>query len=434
MVQDPSGGDPGVYLVPPDVLLEGPNGEYVFAADAMAGGNLAGDLGRVVHAPIDAVYTVPASDVVRWAGGDELQVELEQPVSVDLDGHTLVVEDGGSVAAADVPAVFALGGGDRTTVTALQTALVAAALDAAALRPEGERRRLAGASPSPQAGPALSEVLARITAGSAVVELFPASTRVAEGQFAFVPDPEAIQAGITRRSPAYHAAVTVQVLNGSGKVGVGEAVVERLASLDVNLPRPLNADTFSYSQTQILAGADTLPVARDIRAILGRGVVLDGPELPDGTVQVIVGDDFQASQSGHKGPAVAARPEPTTSERLARDISRPPQTRRRRTSSSSAWTRPCRTPTTSSSSAAPTRGRRRPSPTRSSKAPCRPPPRSCGGGARGRVGPRRLHRRRRARVHDDGSRLLPSRDAVGRRPAARRARGGLSAQTTKRAR
>ena len=296
VVQDPSGGDPGVYLVPPDVLLEGPHGEYVFAADAMAGGNLAGDLGRVVHAPIDAVYTVPASDVVRWAGSDELQVELQEPVSVDLDGHTLVVEDGGSVAAADVPAVFAVGGGDRTAVTALQTALVAAALDAAALRPEGERRRLAGASPSPQSGPALSEVLAHITAGGAVVELFPASTRVAEGQFAFVPDPEAIQAGITRRSPAYHAAVTVQVLNGSGKVGVGEAVVQRLASLDVNLPGPLNADTFSYSQTQILAGADTLPVARDIRAILGRGVVLDGPELPDGTVQVIVGDDFQASQ------------------------------------------------------------------------------------------------------------------------------------------
>ena len=94
--------------------------------------------------------------------------------------------------------------------------------------------------------------------------------------------------------------MTVQVLNGSGKVGVGEAVVERLASLDVNLPGPLNADSFSYRQTQILAGADTLPVARDIRAILGRGVVLDGPGLPEGTVQVIVGDDFKASQSGTK--------------------------------------------------------------------------------------------------------------------------------------
>ena len=46
-----------MYVVPPDVLLEGPNGEYVFAADAMATGTLSADLGRVVNAPIDAVYT-----------------------------------------------------------------------------------------------------------------------------------------------------------------------------------------------------------------------------------------------------------------------------------------------------------------------------------------------------------------------------------------
>ena len=92
----------------------------------------------------------------------------------------------------------------------------------------------------------------------------------------------------------------MQVRNGSGRIGVGEAVVERLASLDVNLPKPLNADSFSYKQTQIMAGPETLAVARDIRAILGRGVVLDGPELPEGTVRVIVGDDFKASQSGTK--------------------------------------------------------------------------------------------------------------------------------------
>jgi hypothetical protein len=94
--------------------------------------------------------------------------------------------------------------------------------------------------------------------------------------------------------------VTVQVFNGSGRLGVGRAVVERLASLDVNLPEPLNADSFSYAQTEILAGPETLPVARDIRAILGRGVVLDGPGLPKGTVQVIVGDDFDAQQSSTK--------------------------------------------------------------------------------------------------------------------------------------
>jgi len=299
VAQDPSGGDPGVYLVPPDLLLEGPNGEYVFAADSMALGTVSEDLGRVVHAPIDAVFTVPVSSLADWAGGGSLKVELERPVTVDIDGETRMIEDGDLVPAADLPAIFAASG-NRRDLTALQTTLVQAVLDSAALRPGAEHSPSAGASASPAAGPALSEVVARITSGDAVVERLPARTRVAEGQFAFVPDPEEIMAGITRRSPDYDADVTVEVRNGSGRIGVGEAVVERLSSLDVNLPAPLNADSFSYKQTQILAGPDTLPVARDIRAILGRGVVLDGTHLPKGTIRVIVGDDFQPPQPSPK--------------------------------------------------------------------------------------------------------------------------------------
>jgi hypothetical protein len=94
--------------------------------------------------------------------------------------------------------------------------------------------------------------------------------------------------------------VTVEVRNGSGRIGVAEAVVRQLSSLDVNLPAPLNADSFNYRQTEILAGPDTLPVARDIRAILGRGVVLEGTGLARGTIRIIVGDDFQPPQSSPK--------------------------------------------------------------------------------------------------------------------------------------
>jgi hypothetical protein len=90
------------------------------------------------------------------------------------------------------------------------------------------------------------------------------------------------------------------VRNGTGAVGVGEAVATRLAVLDVNLPPVGNAGSFDYRQTQIIAGRTAVPVAQDIRAILGRGVVLDGPDLPEGTVEVIVGDDFKASQSSTK--------------------------------------------------------------------------------------------------------------------------------------
>ncbi|HTX68634.1 MAG TPA: LytR C-terminal domain-containing protein [Thermoleophilia bacterium] len=299
-VQDPEGGDPGVYLVPPDLLLEGPDGEYVFAADAMQQGVLAKDLGRVVNVPVDAVYTVPVSKLGDWAGTGEIEVQLDKPVAVEIGGESRMIKDGDLVPVADLPAIFSDEGDGRRELTTLQTALVKAVLDAAALRPAADRSHLAGPSPSPSAWPGLSAVLARITSGDAQVQRFPAGTRVAEGQFAFVPDAEEIMAGITRRSPAYHAAVTVEVRNGSGKIGVARAVVERLASLDVNLPAPLNADSFDYQQTQILAGPDTLPVARDIRAILGRGVVLDGSGLPKHTIRVIVGDDFQPPQPSPK--------------------------------------------------------------------------------------------------------------------------------------
>jgi len=299
-VQDPEGGDPGVYLVPPDLLLEGPDGEYVFAADAMQQGVLAKDLGRVVNVPVDAVYTVPVSKLGDWAGTGEIEVQLDKPVAVEIGGESRMIKDGDLVPVADLPAIFSDEGDARRELTTLQTALVKAVLDAAALRPAADRSHLAGPSPSPSAWPGLSAVLARITSGDAQVQRFPAGTRVAEGQFAFVPDAEQIMAGITRRSPAYHAAVTVEVRNGSGKIGVARAVVERLASLDVNLPAPLNADSFDYQQTQILAGPDTLPVARDIRAILGRGVVLDGSGLPKHTIRVIVGDDFQPPQPSPK--------------------------------------------------------------------------------------------------------------------------------------
>ena len=288
VVQDPEGGDPGVYLVPPDVLLEGPNGEYVFAADAMAQGTLAQDLGRVVTC-LSTPCTPSRSPT--WAGGPPAESSRWTSRSRWWWRSTAARAPSRTVTSCRrrtcrPSSATRLGplGRDR-----LEAALVKAALDAAALRPAAERAGLAGVSPSPTAGPALSEVLARITSGDAQVERLPSTSRVAEGQFAFVPDPEQIMAAVTRRSPAYHADVTVEVRNGSGRIGVGEAVAERLASLDVNLPAVLNADSFDYRQTQILAGPDTLPVARDIRAILGRGVVLDGTGLPKGTIQVIVG-------------------------------------------------------------------------------------------------------------------------------------------------
>ena len=201
--------------------------------------------------------------------------------------------------AADLPAIFA-DAGEPARPDDVQTALVEAALDAAALRPAADRSRLAGPSPSPSAGPGLatrSHASPRAGAGGALPRRHRASPR---GSSPSCPTPRRSWRRSRAARRRYHADVTVQVRNGSGKVGVGEAVVRRLASLDVNLPAPLNADSFDYRQTQILAGPDTLPVAQDIRAILGRGVVLDGTDLPAGHHRGHRRRRLQAPQSSPK--------------------------------------------------------------------------------------------------------------------------------------
>jgi hypothetical protein len=179
----------------------------------------------------------------------------------------------------------------------MQEALWQAALASAAQRPADERgraaHRIAAASGSADTAD-LVDALAGLPLGAALVERFPSGSRVAEGQFAFIPDAEAVMARITRRAPGYRGRFTVVLQNGSGRLGVADAAARRLAVLDVNLPAPVNADSFDYRQTQILAGRDALQVAHDVRAILGRGVVLNGADLPPATVVVIVGSDITA--------------------------------------------------------------------------------------------------------------------------------------------
>src|SRR5512136_900420 len=68
-VKDAAGGV-SLFVVPRDLLLEGPNGEYVFAGDSMAAGTLEQDLERVIDVPVDAVFTVPAEALQKLAGAD----------------------------------------------------------------------------------------------------------------------------------------------------------------------------------------------------------------------------------------------------------------------------------------------------------------------------------------------------------------------------
>jgi len=295
VVKDAAADAPALYVIPAELLLEGPNGEYVFAGDAMAGGTLKQDLQRIVGAGIDAQYQLPLSALGDLTATEELQLSLPEPVELDLAGTKRTFTDRAIVSAAELPALFAAGGPSGYDAARMQEALWTAVLDAAALRPGDVRARAARAAAGRASGSAdtryLDDALRGLTAGNAVVARIPADSRVAEGQFAFLPKADDIMAAITRKAPGYHSRFTVVVRNGSGRLGAGKAVAERLAILDVNLPTPANADTFDYRQTQILPGSRALPVAADIHAILGRGVVLDGADVPPDTVVVIVGAD-----------------------------------------------------------------------------------------------------------------------------------------------
>ena len=296
-IKDVAGGY-YLYVIPRDLLLDGPQGQYVFAADSMTAGTLQQDLQRVIGAKVDAVYSIPVSSLAALAGTDQLQLSLAKPVQLAVSGTDATFKDKAVVQTSAIPELFAASGPSGVDAADMQQALWTAALQAAALRPAATARSVAAraggqAGSGAQAGSGvLADALRGLTSGRATVAQVPATSRVAEGQFAFVPDPEGIMAAITRKSPAYQSRYTVLVRNGTGAVGAGEAVAKRLAVLDVNLPPVGNASSFDYRQTQIIAGRDAVPVAQDVRAILGRGVVLDGADLPTDTVVVVVGRDL----------------------------------------------------------------------------------------------------------------------------------------------
>jgi len=297
IVKDAGTGAASLYVIPKELLVEGPNGEYVFAGDAMAAGTLKEDLQRVVDAPIDAAYRLPLAALGDLAATGAFQLSLPDPVELDLAGTKRTFEDRAIVSSSEIPALFSAGGPSGYDAARMQEALWRAVLDSAALRPGEVRTAAARAAAGRATGGGdtryLDDALKALTGGDATVASIPSDSRVAEGQFAFLPKADDIMAAITRKAPGFRSRYTVVVRNGSGRVGVGQAVAEQLAILDVNLPAPANADTFDYRQTQILPGRGALPVAEDIRAILGRGVVLDGADVPPDTVVVIVGADTE---------------------------------------------------------------------------------------------------------------------------------------------
>lgn len=285
------------YTVPRALLLEGPQGEYVMAGDEMGTPALRRDLGRLIGVPIRDELRLSYRQLARIAGDTTLRVTLARPVELRVDGVWRTYQDSIEVPAGRLERLLAAEGRDGEDEDAMAQAAFAALLHAGALRTAAQRRAVVEGSTAGIADEGRQAAVRRALAGllSRPVDVarFPSEGKVAEGQFAFRPDRSTVMTDITRLAPGYAARYTILIRNGTGEAGIGGLVHKRLAVLDAALPSPANADSFDYDRTEILAGSDALAVAEDVRAILGRGVVLSGEQLPARTLVVIVGGDLQ---------------------------------------------------------------------------------------------------------------------------------------------
>jgi hypothetical protein len=285
-----------LYTIPSDLLLTEPSGEYVMAGDALGEGQLKSFLERLVHAPLSYSLDLSYADLRRLSGGGDLLVTASAPFSLET-GDKIRIYDGRFRLPADqLSKVLSSAGKGDTDQASAQDAFLAAALAGAALAPaEQQSATITTVAGRQKALPAndARDLLQTLVSGRVTVARLPSDGETAEGQFAWRPDPTAITAQITRNARDFNAPYTVAVENGSGALGIGAVVIDRLAGLNVNLPAVRNASSFGYQVTQILAGAKAFGVANQVRGILGRGVVLTGTGLPDTTVVVIVGKDLK---------------------------------------------------------------------------------------------------------------------------------------------
>ncbi len=284
-----------LYTIPSDLLLTEPTGEYVMAGDALAEGQLKSFLERLVHAPLSYSLDLSYADLRKLSGGGDLLVSASAPFTLATGGKNRIFAGRFALPADQLATMLSAAGKGDTDQASAQDAFLSAALAGAALAPAKQQSATIAAVAERQKalpGNDARDLLQTLTSGRVTVTRLPSNGQTAEGQFAWRPDPTAITAQITRNARDFNAPYTVAVENGSGALGVGAAVVNRLAGLNVNLPAVRNASSFDYQATQILAGAKAFGVANQVRGILGRGVVLTGTGLPDTTVVVIVGKDL----------------------------------------------------------------------------------------------------------------------------------------------
>ena len=191
-----------------------------------------------------------------------------------------------------------VGPADATTTTTLvpdpDAASLAAAKAAASLAgslgtPEG--RTILAALPFEGDKDKVRTALTYVAGAARVVDALPG--RLVEGADFTYYEPDTSRTRALLGGEAAEKAIKVEVQNGSGVVGIAQAVGEVIAAKGYTLLPSRNADKFpNVATTQVYAAPDLLAEADRIRNLLGKGKVVRQDGLPAGKIVVVVGKDL----------------------------------------------------------------------------------------------------------------------------------------------
>lgn len=135
--------------------------------------------------------------------------------------------------------------------------------------------------------------LRALAAGPEIVAALPGKT-VKGGDYVYF-EPDIAALGRLLGGPPPEKAISIEVQNGSGTVGIAEKVTDVIAHMGYTMLPPKNADGFpDVVATSIFAAPDALVDAGRLRGVLKRGTVVKQETLPAGRIVVLVGKDLPA--------------------------------------------------------------------------------------------------------------------------------------------
>ncbi len=261
----PRGGDGVVLTLPGITLLKSASSEFETLAELYAAGQgeaLDAALSEALDVRVRSVASVKWSDLrsaMLDAGIDEVPAQTLESGSEGLEqvGRAVLalVAEGGSESGAPTWAQLALEGG----AAAFREAVAADASVAAT--------------------------------GEWTAIFLPG--RLVEGaDFTYI-EPEVEKAKALLAGLAQEAAITVEVQNGSGVIGIAEQAAEALELLGYTVAASGNSEDFpDVKQTRIVVATDAVLAGEGVRAMLGVGTIVEDETLELGHVVVVVGSDF----------------------------------------------------------------------------------------------------------------------------------------------